>query len=92
MGRRMNPLDEKILAKRLQWQRPETAEADILYERRVADEFGVYGIKTNDTLSEIAERFEVGVDDLVRWNKIENPDVIYFGTCLFIRNHKYAHA
>lgn len=39
----------------------------------------VYVVKKNDTLSKIAARYGVSVDDLCNWNSIENPDVILIG-------------
>lgn len=87
----MNPLDEKILTKRCLYQNANRAEAGVRYERFLADKHGIYPIKTNDTLPEIAERFEVSVDDLVLWNKIEDPAIIYFGSCLFVRTPKCQH-
>lgn len=38
-----------------------------------------YTVKNGDTLSEIAEDFGTTVDQLVRWNNIYNPDLIYPG-------------
>mgnify|MGYP003407170284 CR=1 FL=1 len=81
----LNPLDEKILAKRSVWQNAKRAESWIRYQRWMGDKHGVYAVATNDTLAEIAERFETTVDELVRLNNIENPNVIYFGTCLALR-------
>lgn len=85
----LNPLDEKILAERSVWQNPKRAEAGIRYERWMADKHGVYHIKTNDKLVDLAERFEVSVERLVELNDIKNPNVIYFGTCLALRELKH---
>lgn len=83
----MNPLDQKIYDKRTQWQTPEYVLKEIQYERELAAK-NIYHIKTNDTLVEIAERFETTVDELVRLNNIVNPPIIYFGTGLFLRENK----
>ncbi len=44
-----------------------------------------YTVRSGDTLSEIAVRFGVSVSDLVSWNNISNPDLIYPGEVLRIR-------
>ena len=44
-----------------------------------------YTVQSGDTLSEIAVRFGVSVSDLVSWNNISNPDLIYPGEVLRIR-------
>lgn len=44
-----------------------------------------YTVKNGDTLSEIAEDFGTTVDQLVRWNNIYNPDLIYPGQKLRVR-------
>ena len=44
-----------------------------------------YTVRSGDTLSEIAMRFGVSVSDLVRWNNISNPNLIYPGEVLKIR-------
>jgi murein DD-endopeptidase MepM/ murein hydrolase activator NlpD len=36
-----------------------------------------YFVKKGDTLSGIAERYGVSVDDLVKWNDIKDPNVIW---------------
>ncbi|HEX2183338.1 MAG TPA: LysM peptidoglycan-binding domain-containing protein [Rubrobacteraceae bacterium] len=38
-----------------------------------------YIVQPGDTLSEIAEDFGLSVDDLVRFNRIRDPDVIFVG-------------
>ena len=38
---------------------------------------GMYTIKYGDTLSKIAKAHNVTVDDLVKWNKLENPNLIF---------------
>jgi GH25 family lysozyme M1 (1,4-beta-N-acetylmuramidase) len=44
----------------------------------------IYIVKRGDTLSEIALRYGVKVEDIVRANNIKNPDRIYVGDKLFI--------
>ena len=44
----------------------------------------VYVIKSGDTLSEIAEEYDVSVEELVEWNNISNPNDIYAGEILKI--------
>ena len=41
-----------------------------------------YTVRSGDTLSEIAVRFGVSVSDLVSWNNISNPNLIYLGEVL----------
>jgi LysM repeat protein len=38
-----------------------------------------YIVQPGDTLSSIAEDFHLSVDDLVRYNRIRNPDLIFVG-------------
>jgi LysM repeat protein len=38
-----------------------------------------YTVKSGDTLSEIAKKFDTSVSQLVKWNGIDNPNVIYAG-------------
>ena len=44
----------------------------------------IYYTKTGDTLWNIAKRFGSTIDDIVKINKIENPDLIMAGEQLFI--------
>lgn len=44
-----------------------------------------YVVKRGDTLSTIANRFNVSVSDLVAWNHISNPNLIYVGQRLSLR-------
>lgn len=43
-----------------------------------------YVVKSGDTLSSIAQRFHVSVANLVAWNHITNPDLIYVGQQLTV--------
>lgn len=47
--------------------------------RLLASEPKYYTVKNGDTLSEIAEEFGTTVDQLVKWNDIYNPNLIYPG-------------
>ena len=44
----------------------------------------IYKIKSGDTLSGIAYRYGVSVQQLVNWNNIKNPNLIYAGNTLVI--------
>ena len=44
----------------------------------------IYYTKTGDTIWNIAKRFGSTIDEIVRVNKIENPDIIMPGEQLFI--------
>ncbi|MET8677988.1 LysM peptidoglycan-binding domain-containing protein [Streptomyces sp. NPDC004647] len=43
-----------------------------------------YTVKSGDTLTAIAARFGTTVDQLVKWNKIPNPDLIKVGQRLIV--------
>jgi len=45
--------------------------------KKVQPEFETYLVKYGDTLSEIAEKYRVPMRELVYWNGIQNPDLIY---------------
>lgn len=45
----------------------------------------MYEIEVGDTLSKIAKKFKVTVKELVEWNKIKNPNVIYPGSKLVVK-------
>lgn len=44
-----------------------------------------YTIQSGDTLSEIAERYGVSIEQLCAWNNISNPDLIYAGDRIKIK-------
>ena len=48
-----------------------------------ADE--VYIVRSGDTLSDIALRYGVTVNDLLAWNSIPNPNLIYVGQVIVIK-------
>jgi LysM repeat protein len=43
-----------------------------------------YNVKRGDTLLKIAAQFNVSILDLIAWNDIRNPDLIYEGQTLII--------
>lgn len=45
-----------------------------------------YTVKSGDSLSEIAEKFKVSVEDLVNWNGLKDPDQIAVGQKLRVRS------
>lgn len=53
--------------------------------RILASEPKYYVVKNGDTLSEIADEFGTTVDQLVKWNNIYNPNLIYVGQKLRVR-------
>lgn len=44
-----------------------------------------YTIQSGDTLSEIAERYGVSIEQLCAWNNITNPDLIYAGDTIKVK-------
>ena len=46
-----------------------------------------YTVQPGDTLSKVAARFGISVDDLVKLNSIENPNLIYVGQILKVTNN-----
>ena len=44
-----------------------------------------YTIQSGDNLTNIGKKFGVSVSDLVAWNNIKNPDLIYAGSTLKIK-------
>jgi hypothetical protein len=58
---------------------PEPADKSIGRPR-----FRTYVVQPGDTLSDIAQRFDTTVDELVRLNSIEDPDLIFPGQVLFM--------
>ena len=45
---------------------------------------GIYIVQPGDTLAQIANRFDVRIDDLITLNGIQNPDVLHIGQQLKI--------
>jgi nucleoid-associated protein YgaU len=54
--------------------------------RAEAREHRTHAVESGDTLNEIAARFRVDRHELVRLNKLDNPDRIYPGQVLKIPN------
>lgn len=51
---------------------------------------GSHIVESGDTLGEIASRYGLDLDDLVRWNGIENPDRITVGQKIELSGHEPA--
>ena len=49
-----------------------------------AEEDGTYVVEAGDTLSEIAERYSIPLDDLARWNDLADPSRIRVGMTLVL--------
>lgn len=47
-------------------------------------------VEPGETLSEIAARYEVSVDALLRWNRIDNPDLVLVGQRIVIHTAEEA--
>ena len=45
----------------------------------------VYQVQAGETLEAIAQNKHVSVEQLIRWNKIEDPNVVPVGTKLTIK-------
>ena len=52
-----------------------------------AKEQGYYTVVLGDTLGKVANRFGISVDELVKLNNIENPNLIYVGTVLKVNGN-----
>ena len=57
-----------------------------------AKEEGYYTVVLGDTLGKISNRFGVSVDQLVKLNNIDNPNLIYVGTVLKVSENAAAKA
>ena len=57
-----------------------------------AKEEGYYTVVLGDTLGKISNRFGVSVDQLVKLNNIDNPNLIYIGTVLKVSENAAAKA
>lgn len=51
---------------------------------------GSHIVKSGDTLGEIAQTYELKLDDLVRWNNIDNPNQIRIGQKIELSGHQAA--
>ena len=57
-----------------------------------AKEEGYYTVVLGDTLGKVSNRFGVSVDQLVKLNNIDNPNLIYVGTVLKVSENAAAKA
>lgn len=48
-----------------------------------------YTVQRGDTLTAIAQEHKVSVEDLVKWNKIANADIIFAGQTLIVSREAY---
>ncbi|MCI9063035.1 MAG: DUF3794 domain-containing protein, partial [Clostridia bacterium] len=65
---------------------------DVIESRDINMEYDsliLYIIQDGDTLWKIAKKFRSTIDEIVRMNGIENPEVIYAGNKLYIPRFKY---
>ncbi len=51
---------------------------------------GSHFVEAGDTLSAIAEKYQVSLDDLIRWNNIQDPDLITVGQKIQLSGHEDA--
>ncbi|MDF2690660.1 MAG: mltD, partial [Gammaproteobacteria bacterium] len=56
-----------------------------VYTYAPASQSKIYRIKAGDTLSKIARKFNVSVQDLQRWNKLNSRSKLYIGEIIAIR-------
>lgn len=59
-------------------------EKEVSLSQPVIDK-NFYTVVKNDTLTKIAKKFGIGLEELIRINSIKNPDLIYRGQILKIR-------
>jgi hypothetical protein len=75
-----------------QWLQHAYEEAldQAIYLKRAMEEMDqkpdyLYKVVDGDTLSQIAARFELHVYQLAIWNKIDNPDILFPGQLLHLK-------
>lgn len=84
---RIHPSDAWVYVKRRKYKKQDELVREINEERRSVENHNVYHVKTNDTLSEIVQRFDgASIGVVMRINNIADPDVIYAGATLNIYN------
>jgi len=66
-------------------------ETDYKYKITNDTETKIYTVKRGDTLSEIAYRNHISLQDLILWNNIRNPNLIYPGQKLTLKNPPKTH-
>jgi len=49
---------------------------------------GAHIVEPGDTLSAIADKYQLKLDDLIKWNNIENPDLIQVGQKIELSGHE----
>lgn len=81
----LNPLDHDIFRIRCTYTPIQECFDEIQYERRLAEDFDVYHIKTNDKLQMIATRFERDIERLAFVNNISDPKIICAGSVITLR-------
>lgn len=86
LAQQVNPLDQHMFRKRCVYTPPAEAFSEIQYERELGDRYNIYHIKTNDTLAEIAARFEVDADRVAFINNLFDPKILFFGSLLRLRH------
>lgn len=68
-------------------KQPAPAKTPKVDQGRISTE-GMYLIQAGDTLSGISKQHGVTVDNLIAWNDLENPNLIFPETHIFIRDPK----
>lgn len=51
---------------------------------------GAHTVEAGETLTSIATKYDLKVDDLVRWNRLDNPDAIDVGQRIELSGHDEA--
>jgi len=64
--------------------------SNILFAPGKDEMSGSHIVKPGETLGGIAAKYELSLDDLIRWNKIENPDHIDVGQKIELSGHEPA--
>lgn len=59
-------------------------KTDYRYEIKNREEVETYKVKYGDNLTYISRRFNVTIEELVIWNNIKNPNLIYTGETLIV--------
>jgi len=84
---RIHPNDAWVFVRRRKYKKQDELVRELNAERLSVEQHNIYHIKTNDTLSEIAQRFDgASIGVMMRINNIVDPDVIYAGSSLLIYN------
>lgn len=87
LNARIHPNDAWEYVKRRKYKKQDELVRELNAERLSVEQHNVYHVKTNDTLSEIVQRFDgASIGVVMRLNNIADPDVIYAGATLNIYN------